>query len=292
MSDQRALPADPDHAQRPARRGRVALVLWLALAALALAGCNNLPTFGTFTPITKQEHDAYSLYQGLTIAAMVIGGFVWVLIFWCVIRYRRTRHQAETGSLPKQTRYNIKWEAAYTITPIILVIGIFAYTVIAEDQADQVVKHPDLNVAVTAFRWGWRFDYALPQGKHITVLPGSEPAPTSQQATTGEQAQAQVVSYPTMVLPVDRTVEISLVSNDVVHGFYVPQFEFSRYALPGVTNRFDFTPTRTGMFTGRCTQYCGVYHTQMQFFVQVLSQPAYQAWVHKNETSVNQGPVA
>ena len=41
---------------------------------------------------------------------------------------------------------------------------------------------------------------------------------------------------PQMVVPVGQTVQITLVSDDVIHGFYVRDFNFSRYALPGVTN--------------------------------------------------------
>ena len=36
--------------------------------------------------------------------------------------------------------------------------------------------------------------------------------------------------------------QINLRSKDIIHGFYVPEFNFSRYAQPGVTNKFDLTP--------------------------------------------------
>ncbi|MGH9069975.1 MAG: cytochrome c oxidase subunit II [Acidimicrobiales bacterium] len=277
----------------PAQRRyrRVAVAACLVLGAAVLAGCNNVPTFGTFPPVTKQEGDAYSLYQWLTIAAIVIGAFIWALIFWCVFRYRRTHRHVEAGADPKQTRYNLKWEVAYTVSPILLVIGIFAYTVIAENASTVVVKNPAINIDVTGFQWGWRFDYPLPNGEHITVLPQGEPSPSLAQATTGEQGQIPVETYPTLVLPENETVQVNLVSNDVVHGFYIPEFLFSRYAQPGVTNRFDFTASRTGTFSGRCTQYCGLYHTEMQFHVQVLSQPAYNTWVHAHQAPIPQGPL-
>jgi cytochrome c oxidase subunit 2 len=285
-SDQPQPPADLAPARRPGRGPRLVGIGLLALAAAVVLGGCNLPTFGTFTPVTKQEQDAYSLYQGLTIAAMVVGGIVWGLIIWCLLRYRRTKRQAETGELPKQTRYNIKWEAVYTITPIIMVIGIFVYTVIAEDSADQVVRHPNITVDVTAFQWNWQFNYPVGRGKVIQVLPKRAPTPSPGQASQGEQALASPVEYPIMILPVNKTAHINLVSNDVVHGFYVPAFEFSRYAQPGVTNQFDFTPTKTGLFPGRCTQFCGLYHTEMLFWVRVVSQSAYHHWVATGGRSI------
>lgn len=287
------MPPDQDSPSRTPRNWRrVAVVGLFLVGAVALAGCNGLPGFGTYVPVTKQEGEAYSLYQWLTLAAMVIGGFIWALIFWCVFSYRRKKVKLGPGEVPKQTRYNLKWEVAYTTTPIILVIIIFVFTVISENQTDTVVKNPNISVDVTGFQWGWKFDYPLPNGRHITVQPRGAPSPTLAQATTGGQAEIPVETYPTMVIPVNETVQISLVSNDVVHGFYVPEFLFSRYAQPGVTNEFDFTPTKTGTFTGRCTQFCGLYHTQMQFFVQVMSQPAYAAWVAAHEAPITQGSLS
>lgn len=284
------------------RRPRKALVTaaWLGVGAVVLAGC-KLPTFGTFTPVTRQEHGSYQLYQGLTIAAMLVGAFVWALIFWCVIRYRRRPHHGD--EIPRQTRYNYPWEVAYTITPLVMVAIIFIFTVISENSADAVPKNPDLTVDVSAFQWGWRFDYPLPDGHQIAVIPQQAPTPSSAAAaSTGERSSnALAITYPTMVLPVGRVAQINLISEDVVHGFYIPEFEFSRYAQPGIINRFDFTPTRTGTFSGRCTQFCGLYHTQMQFYVKVVSQADYRAWVNSQSQpgqqpaptpSPNQGPPA
>ena len=79
--------------------------------------------------------------------------------------------------------------------------------------------------------------------------------------------------YPQFELPLHQTTHIVLVSNDVVHTFYIPAFNFGRYALPGVTNNFDFTPVRLGVFPGHCAQYCGLYHSEMLFSVRVV-QPA------------------
>lgn len=279
MTDEPQLPASPS-AARPAGRARrgAGTVGLVVLGAVVLGGC-KLPTFGTFTPWTSEAHDAYKLYQWLNIVAMVIGAFVWGLIFWCVIRYRRRPTDTE---LPKQTRYNIPWEIAYTITPILIVAGIFGYTIVAEDAVDQVVKRPAVTIDVTGFQWGWKFAYAnTPVTIQPTAVSATRPVGPS---VASEGGNGQVVSYPTMVLPEHRTVQINLVSQDVVHGFYVPEFEFSRYAQPGVTNVFDFTPNRTGTFKAQCTQFCGLYHAQMIFYVKVVSASAYQSWLHSQET--------
>ncbi|HET9089748.1 MAG TPA: hypothetical protein VFN54_05545, partial [Acidimicrobiales bacterium] len=68
-------------------------------------------------------------------------------------------------------------------------------------------------------------------------------------------------------------------STDVIHGFYVKAFNFSRYALPGIDNQFTFRAVNTGTFFGQCTQLCGLYHSLMFFKVKVVSQSAYQTWL-------------
>ena len=74
-------------------------------------------------------------------------------------------------------------------------------------------------------------------------------------------------------------MQILLVSNDVIHGFYVRDFNFSRYALPGVQNRFDLNIVHTGLFPGQCTQICGLYHSEMLFTVKGVTPSAVrQSW--------------
>ena len=73
-----------------------------------------------------------------------------------------------------------------------------------------------------------------------------------------------------MVIPVNTNVHINLTSTDVIHGFYVKDFNFSRYALPGVLNQFTLRRPDTGTFFGQCTQLCGLYHSLMFFHVKVV----------------------
>ena len=81
---------------------------------------------------------------------------------------------------------------------------------------------------------------------------------------------------PQMVVPVGQTVQITLVSDDVIHGFYVRDFNFSRYALPGVTNFFDLDVLHAGTYNGQCTQICGLYHSEMLFSVRAVSPAAFR----------------
>ena len=85
-----------------------------------------------------------------------------------------------------------------------------------------------------------------------------------------------------MVIPVDTNVHINLTSTDVIHGFYVKEFNFSRYALPGVLNQFTIQAVKTGTFFGQCTQLCGLYHSLMFFRVKVVTQRQYRRGSRQN----------
>jgi cytochrome c oxidase subunit II len=225
----------------------------LLLLALSASAC-TLPAFGGYKGATEQGHTAFHMWAWSLVTAMAVGAIVWILIFWSVLRYRK-----KGDDLPKQTRYNTPIEIVYTVVPILIVAGLFYFTVIVEDRIDAVSTDPAVSVRVTGYQWAWRFDYQSPvSGVSVIATPNH---------------------LPQLVLPVGVTTRITLVSNDVVHGFYIPAFNFSRYAQPGVTNVFDFNPTQTGTFTGRCAQYCGLYHSQMLFSVRTLSRGDFNTWL-------------
>jgi cytochrome c oxidase subunit 2 len=90
-----------------------------------------------------------------------------------------------------------------------------------------------------------------------------------------------------MVVPVGETVQITLVSDDVIHGFYVRDFNFSRYALPGVTNFFDLNVIHTGTYNGQCTQICGLYHSEMLFSVRAVTPLGFAQWVRSEVSAGN-----
>ncbi|MCL4422027.1 MAG: cytochrome c oxidase subunit II [Actinobacteria bacterium] len=239
-------------------RGALALAA-LVGAGVLLAGC-NLPAYGAHHGSTTQGHDTFKLWQGDVTAAIVVGLIVYGLIFWSVFRYRRKRSD---NSMPRQFHDHPKLEIVYTIIPLIMVLVIFYFAVLTENNVDAVSSHPDLTVKVTAFQWGWKFHYL---GKGVEVIGNTQ-------------------HYPQMVLPVDQPVKIILVSADVVHGFYVPKFDFSRYAQPGVVNLFDLNVRHVGVYRGQCSEFCGLYHSEMIFSVKAIPDSQFPAWLAQARTT-------
>jgi cytochrome c oxidase subunit 2 len=211
-------------------------------------------------PATRAEHSTLHLWQGTFITAIVVGALVWGLIFWSVLRYRKRQGDDE---LPKQVREHIPLELTYTAIPIVIVVVIFFFVVRSENKVDATVKNPAVAVKVEGFQWGWRFTYLnRPNGTPL----GSP--------IVGDQNNP-----PVLTLPVGETVQLQLVSDDVAHSFYVPDFLFKRDLIPGVDNTVDFYIQRRGTFQGHCAEFCGQYHALMGFTVKAESQADFQTFV-------------
>ena len=187
------------------------------------------------------------------LVGLAVALLVWGLIFFAIVRWRR-----RDDALPPQFRRNNALELAWTAIPLLLVCGLFAYTFRAEATVESLAVRPDVTVRVDAYRWGWTFAYA-----GGPTVAGTSTAP------------------PEMVLPLGRTARIELTTSDVTHAFWVPDFLFKRDAVPGMTNRFDLAPNKTGTFLGRCTQFCGLNHARMTFRVRVVPPDAFARWLRR-----------
>ena len=228
-------------------RRRVPAARWLAVAALALAAAGCAPQ-----SVTEQGRAVYNLYNLFLYIAAVVFVVVSGLVLWSVVRYRR-----RDDELPKQTHGNNRLELIWTLIPTVIVLALFAFTLVAQNKVLDKSGQADVNVTVTAFQWSWRFTY---EGTGAEVLGTPE-------------------HVPEMVLPVGQRVRVKLVSADVVHSFYVPQTLFKRQAIPGTDNVFDLTFEKVGLYHGQCTQFCGLQHPDMVFRVRVVEQGAYQSWL-------------
>jgi len=196
-----------------------------------------------------------------TVVGLVVAVLVWGLILFAIVRWRR-RPGDDT---PPQFHNNYGLEIAWTIVPLVIVAALFVYTYRAEARVDALVAHPAVVVAVRAYRWGWNFAYA---GGPVVGGASNGPVEGGNAAT----------KPPQLVLPLGETTRIELTSDDVTHGFWVPDFLFKRDAIPGMINAFDLRPDKLGTYLGRCSQFCGYDHALMTFTVRVVTPRAFAAW--------------
>lgn len=223
---------------------------------------------------TDRADAIHGLWMGSWLAAMIVGVVVWGLIGYACVKFHRRRDD----EIPVQTRYNLPLEILYTVAPVIVVLVLFYFTVVVQNDTLAEASESgeaDHTVTVVGQQWSWTFNYDKDPALdgETTVFAAGTPA-----------------ARPTLVLPVDQSVTIKLLSPDVVHSFWVPAFLFKLDVVPGQDNRFSFTPTREGSFVGRCAELCGTYHSRMLFDVKVVSEAEYATYLRSLQQRGNIGP--
>ncbi|WP_438353174.1 aa3-type cytochrome oxidase subunit II [Microbacterium sp. CJ88] len=276
----------------PSKRRIRWAVLPLGIAtAVILAGCSPTELHG-FLPgfedpnapaATNHTEMVAGLWVNSWIVLLVVGIVTWGLMGWAAIAYRRRKGQ--TG-LPVQLRYNMPIEIFYTVVPLILVIGFFAFT--ARDQTTLETQTPNPDVSITAIgkQWAWDFQYngSASDNADAVWTMGVQAVP----AANGDVNQD---ALPTLYLPVNKSVKILLQSRDVIHSFWIIDFLYKKDMYIGRDNYWSFTPTREGTYAGKCAELCGEYHSAMLFNVKVVSDAEYQSYLASLRDAGNTGPI-
>lgn len=87
-------------------------------------------------------------------------------------------------------------------------------------------------------------------------------------------------------LPIGRDVELLLTSGDVIHSVWIPNLHGKMDMIPGRVNRQRLRVDRVGVLLGQCTEFCGIQHSFMAFWV-VTHEPAdFEAWVSRQQAPV------
>ena len=241
---------------------------WLAAPAatgivLLLTGCTDQLARG-FLPgvsgVTNHTDRITGLWTTAWIILWLVGIIAWALMGWAILVYRRRKGET---AIPAQLRYNNPIEVLFTVIPLILVIGFFAFTARDIAAIEQPTENPDVVIQVIGKQWSWDFNYV-----DANVYDSGIQAQFDGQSGVPE-------TLPALYLPVGKTVQIDLSSRDVIHSFWVIDFLYKKDMFPGKTNHMYFTPQVEGTYMGKCAELCGEYHSMMLFQVKVVSQAEY-----------------
>ncbi|TFV60573.1 cytochrome c oxidase subunit II [Mycobacterium sp. PS03-16] len=300
---------------------KAALVAVLGVSALVLSGCSWSEVLGLGWPngITPEAHLNRELWIGSVIAALVVGGIVYVLIFWTSAFHRK---KAGDEEFPRQFGYNMPLELALTVIPFLIISVLFYFTVVVQEQMLAKEDNPEVVIDVTAFQWNWKFGYNQVRfadgtinydgtdperseavasrpgeqghigeegahGPEHGAIHGKTPEDRSYLAFDEVETLGTTEEIPILVLPTGKRIEFRIASADVIHGFWVPEFLFKRDVLPdpqqnNSDNIFQITEImETGAFVGRCTEMCGTYHAMMNFEVRVVEPNDFKAYLDR-----------
>lgn len=245
---------------------------WLAIPAasvlvLLLSGCTDEFARGWLpgvSGVTNHTDRIVGLWTTAWIILWLVGVIAWALMGWAIVVYRRRK--GETG-LPAQLRYNNPIEVLFTVIPLILVIGFFAFTARDIAAIEAPTENPDVKIEVIGKQWSWDFNYV-----DANVYESGVQAQFEGQLGVPE-------TLPALYLPVGKTVQIDLSSRDVIHSFWVIDFLYKKDMFPGKTNHMYFTPQVEGTYMGKCAELCGEFHSMMLFQVKVVSQSEYDTYL-------------
>jgi cytochrome c oxidase subunit II len=227
----------------------------------------------------------YFIYY-LTGAVFVLTQVVYI---YFLIKYR-----AKKGVRATYSHGDNRLELIWTAIPTAIFIGLWGYS--NHMWWDVIHKEPPpdtMQVAVTAYQFGFAFQYPGPSGK----LGQSDVKLLSAENVFGNDRSDPLAKEDfqsgVLELPVNKAVRIRLNSRDVIHGFYIPAFRLYQDAVPGRTIDWVwFIPTRIGSFDLACSQLCGSGHYNMKAQIEVVSQEEFDKWYKQKLAAVSSASAA
>ncbi len=224
------------------------------------------------------ERQIQWLNDGVTVIIVAITVFVGLLLAYVLWRYNHKRHP-----VPGTVSHNSTLEAAWTVLPVLILVGIAIPSfrlVYFEDR----VRDADMTIKVTGHQWYWHYDYPDSGGVKFDsyVVPDDQLKP-------GQLRHLAVDNQ--LVLPVGKNIRILTTSADVIHSFFIPSLGVQRYAIPGRTIETWVKIDAPGDYYGECNQICGMNHSMMPISIHAVSPEDFKAWTAhaKTEESSNAG---
>ena len=229
----------------------IASVLVVIVTVLVILGLTSVDLVPQLASEEGELVDQLFIWQVYVIA--FIFSLIVVFVLYSAVVFRRRPGDDSDG---EHVRGNVPLEIAWTIIPLIVVLGFGVVS--ARDLNDMLTSDPDqLVVEVTGFQFGWNFAY--PQ----------------HDVTSSE-----------LYLPVGRQTLFRITSLDVIHSFWVPEFRIKQDAVPGRWTELMVTPSTTGDFRIRCAELCGYAHAAMYAPVVVVEPEDFEAWLTGQEVEV------
>lgn len=188
--------------------------------------------------------DPVSIVIGLFSLAVSFG--VAAAIVYFVVRYHSGRDVDRSGA----PRGSLRLEIAWTIIPILIAFGLFAWSSAVFLRVQRPPRNFDgATIWVVGKQWMWKFSH--------------------------ESGREEI---DTLHLPVGQDIRLALTSQDVIHSLYLPAFRLKQDVLPGRYTTMWFRATRPGEYHLFCAEYCGEEHSRMRGRLIVMAPGEYERW--------------
>ena len=217
---------------------------------LLLGGCSATPLnyLGPSGPAARAIAD---LGWGLIAISVAVCIIVLALLTYAISR-RRLPDDGVLGGGDDRTA--IRWITVGTGISTVFLFAAAIWTFMTVQTVTNAATPPALTIDVTGHQWWWEARYRSDD-------------PSRQFSTAND-----------LVIPVGVPVQVNLQSADVIHSFWVPKLAGKTDTIPGLTNTTRIQADRPGVYRGQCTEFCGLQHAQMAFYVIAMSQSDFETW--------------
>ncbi|MGA8043182.1 MAG: cytochrome c oxidase subunit II [Terracidiphilus sp.] len=188
-----------------------------------------------------------ALYFFIVLVSLVGLTIVILLVTTFSILYSKKRHPVAV-----QIEGSTLLEATWTIIPLGLFLVMFVWGALIYFRVYTPPANA-MNIYVVGKQWMWKAEH--PGGQH---------------------------EINSLHVPIDRPIQLTLISQDVFHSFSIPAFRVKREAIPGRYTSVWFEATTPGTYHLFCTQYCGTEHSHMIGEVVALSPDDYKKWLQSS----------
>ena len=229
------------------RRGTILALVGLGTLAGGIAAAVAVLLPWLPQPASDEAGRIDFVFWFVTAICIVIFAIVAAGLMYAIWKFRAAPDDDSDGP---PTHGHTGLEIAWTLIPTLLVtaLGVVSAVVLAKNDA---LAANTLRVNVTAQQFAWSFQY--PDGKNL--------------------------SSGTLRVPVNRSLELTFTSKDVIHSFWVPEWGQKQDTVPGIHPTLHITPNKVGRYAVICTELCGLGHAVMRTWAIVMPQAAFDKWL-------------
>jgi cytochrome c oxidase subunit 2 len=236
--------------------------------ALLLVGAALIPSCAGALPFWMKLPEQVSTYagdvDGMFHLIMWITGIIFVLVEALLIFFLwKYRHRE--GRVASYTHGNNRLEVIWTIIPALICVVLALLSNRIWERVKERMPQNALEVQVLAEQFAWNIRYPGPDGRFGTA--------------------DDIVTLNQLHFPVGKPVIATLMSKDVIHSFFLPEFRVKQDAVPGMRTRIWFEATKVGHWEIACAELCGLGHYRMKGFVTVDTPEDYQKWLAEQAAS-------
>jgi len=259
--------------------------LYGAYWEFTVQGTESLPEAASLHGVKIDE-----MFSVTTWITMVVFFITQILLFTFLFRYRHSSKR-RAHYLPHNNTIEKVWTIAPAIVLTVLVVfGFFTWQEIT-NSADAKGEPASINVGVTGHQFKWELRYPGKDNQLGPVDYRLVSADNKLGINYKDKHSFDDLQADTMYLPVNKSVRLNIMAQDVIHSVYMPHFRVQLNAVPGLPTFFKFTPTITTAdmrnrlnqpdfeYLLYCNKICGGIHYNMKLIVRVVPVEEYQQWL-------------